>query len=153
MSRAQEQAKTAVAKLLDAPDDQLFIELGLRKNAINFDPAVAGQYDPELSYDAEFAGPLDVLKEFGQRYFDKVNKQVYELVCGNSKDDAQDRSKLREAFGLDRTTFAAILAAALVSAFSWAPPIAAVVAAIAVKLFFRPGYEVACQLWKEKLPK
>jgi hypothetical protein len=153
MTEVQEQAKTAVAKLLEAPDDQLFIELGLRKKAIDSDPTVAGYFDPELSYDADFAGPLDTLKEFGQRYFDRVNKQVYELVCGDSKDDAQDRSKLSQAFGLDRTTFAAMLVAALVSSFGWAPAIAAVVAALVVKLFFRPGYEVACQLWKDKLPK
>jgi len=96
---------------------------------------------------------MDALKEFGQRYFDKVNKQVYELVCGDTKDNEQERSKLSQAFGLDKTTFAAMLAAALVSSFGWAPAIAAVVAALVVKLFFRPGYEVACQLWKDKLPK
>jgi hypothetical protein len=153
MPQIQEQAKAAVEKLLESPDDQLFIELGLRRKAIDADPAVAGQFDPELSYDADFAGPLDVLKEFGQRYFDKVNKQVYELVCGNTKDNEQDRSNLRQAFGLDKTTFAAMLAAALVSSFGWAPAIAAVVAALVVKLFFRSGYEIACQMWKEKLPK
>jgi len=47
----------------------------------------------------------------------------------------------------------AMLAAALVSSFGWAPAIAAVVAALVVKLFFRSGYEIACQMWKEKLPK
>lgn len=153
MPQVQDQAKPAVAKLLQSQDDQLFIELGLRRKAIDADPAVAGEFDPELSYDADFAGPLDDLKEFGQRYFNKVNKQVYELVCGDAKEDEQNRSKLREAFGLDKTTFGAVLAGMLVSSFGWAPAIAAVVAALAVKLFFQPSHEVACQMWKEKLAK
>jgi hypothetical protein len=153
MPELQDQAKAAVEKLLQSPEDQLFAELGLRGKAIADDPAVAGQFDPDISYDAEFAGPMDALKEFGQRYFDKVNRQVYDLVCGDAKESQEDRSKLRDAFGMDKTTFAAVLGGVLVSSFGWAPAIAAVVAALVVKIFFRPGYELACQMWREKLPK
>lgn len=153
MPELQEQAKAAVEKLLKARDDQLFIELGLRDKAIAVDPSVGDQYDPDITYDADFAGPMDALKEFGQRYFDKVNKQVYELVCGDTKESQQELGKLREAFGFDKTTFAAMLAGVLVSSLGWAPAIAAVVAALVVKLFFRPGYDLACQMWKENLSK
>jgi len=45
MAQVEEQAKAAVVKLLKSPEDQLFVELGLRKKAIDADPAVAGQFD------------------------------------------------------------------------------------------------------------
>src|ERR1035437_8052268 len=146
MPELQDQAKAAVEKLLQSQEDQLFAELGLRGKAIDADPAVAGQFDPDISYDAEFAGPMDALKEFGQRYFDKVNRQVYDLVCGATKESEEDRGKLRDAFGMDKPTSAGVLAGVLVSSFGWAPAIAAVVAALVVKLFFRPGSELSCPL-------
>jgi hypothetical protein len=152
MADLQQHALPAVKKLLQSPEDQLYAELGLRRKAILEDPLQAGHFDTEATFDAPFAGPLDTLKEFGQRYFKRVSKDAYSLVCGQDNASAEDRNKLRQAFGLDHATFAAVLAGALVSWFGWAPAIAAVIAVLIVKLFFKSGYDVACQLWKEKLP-
>lgn len=71
---------------------------------------MVGEFAPDISYHAEFAGPMDALKGFGQRYFGKVNKQIYELVRGDTKESRQDRGELREAFGLGSIAFAAALA-------------------------------------------
>ena len=136
MANLQEQAQPAVQRLLQSNTDQLFTELGLRQKAIEDDPAQAGLFETTATYDAPFAGPLDDLKEFGQRFFDRVSGDLYDLVCGEDAENAIERKKLLGAFGLGEATFASALTAVLISSFCWAPAIATVVAALVVKLFF-----------------
>ena len=145
-------AQPAMEKLLQSDPDQLYAELGLRRKAIEDDPSRAGSFDVTVPYDAPFAGPLDVLKEFGQNFFRRFSRDVYGLVCGGDEENAAERQKLVDAFGLGKTTFAAALAALLVSSFGWAPAIAAVVAALVAKLFLRNAYGAMCDVWKTKLP-
>ena len=152
MANLQDHARPALEKLLQSDPDQLFAELGLRQKAIENDPTQAGLFETTATYDASFAGPLDDLKEFGKRFFDRVSKDLYNIVCGTDAEDAAERKKLLDAFGLGGTAFAGALAALLVGSFGWAPAISAVVAALVVKLFFKNAHEAMCEVWKKHLP-
>jgi hypothetical protein len=148
----QKTPEQALEKLLQSDPDQLYTELGLRKEAIQADPSQAGLYQITASYDAPMMGPLDALKEWGKNFFDRFSKDIYGLVCGSDKEDTEERKKLQAAFGLSDTAFAAALTAVLMSWFGWAPAIAAVMAALVVRLFFKNAYASMCDVWKKRLP-
>jgi hypothetical protein len=151
MADLKDQAQAALERLLQSEPDQLFTELGLRQKAIENDPTQAGLFEITATYDAPFAGPLDVLKEFGQRFFDRVNKDLYNLVCGDDTNNANEWKKLLDAFGLGGVAFAGVLTSVLISSFGWAPAIATVVAALVVKLFFNNAQAAMCEVWKKHL--
>jgi hypothetical protein len=153
MAHLDQLAKPAVEELLDSDENQLYEELGIRRHAIISDPSQAGSFQSTATYDAALAGPLDELRAFGRSFFNRVSKDIYDLVCGTGDDSKKERQTLLEAFGGGRTTFAAVLASLLVSYFAWAPAIAAVLAALVVKLFFNNAYTVACELWSQKLSR
>lgn len=152
MSDLADQAKPAVTKLLESDPEQLFEELGIRATAVGKDPALAGSFDPTVTYDAALLGPMDDLRHFGKKFFERWSAQSYNLVCGGGLEDQNERKRLLDAFGLGRDSVAAFLAALLVVHLGLAPALAAVVAALVLRLFFRPGYEAMCAVWKEKLP-
>jgi hypothetical protein len=151
MSELDEMALQAVKRLLESDPDQLFEELAIRNNAIQKDPALAGSFSPEASYDAAFMGPMGDLRDFGRIFFTRLNRDCYNLVCGSSQADAQEREKVASAFGLGKTEVAAAIAAVMVVNFGTAPAIAAVVASLVVKLFFRNAHGAMCEVWKQKM--
>ena len=151
MNALTRQAEPAVTKLLDAEDDQLYEQLGIRARALAIDPGTAGSFDPSVTYDEARMGLKDDVKEFGKRLFRRWNKEAHNLVCGSKEGDQKDREDLLKAFGVSESVVAATVAALLVSSLGVAPAIAAVVAALAVRKFFRPGYEEFCAVWGEHL--
>jgi hypothetical protein len=149
MNEATRQAQPAVSNLLEADPDTLYEQLGIRATALAETPQLAGEFAPAVSYDSVVMGPLDSVRELGQRIFDRWNREAYSLVCGGG--EADDREALLKSIGVGQTAFAALLASTIVTSFGVAPAIAAVIAAIIVKRFFRPAYEEFCEEWKEKL--
>lgn len=148
-----QRALTPAYELVELSEDELFEQLGLRQRKIAADPSGSDRYDMQVPYDVETFGPIDDLKAFGRRYFAKVSRQAYNLMCGSGPEETEERQKIREAFGAGKEgVVAATLAGALVSAFSITPAIAAVVGALAVKIFFKPAYESMCEVWKGNLP-
>lgn len=153
MENIKEAAQPALEKLLQSSPDELFAQLGLRQNAILADHNQAAMFDTTATFDAPFAGPMDTMKDFGRRFFDRFSKDAYALVCGNDEENATQRKKLLDAFGTGGPAFAAALTGVFMSWFGWAPAIAAVVAALVVRLFFQNAYGAMCECWKERLPK
>jgi hypothetical protein len=151
MSNLTRQAEPVVEKLLQAEEDQLYEELGIRAKAMGQDPTVSGSFDPEVTYEAAQMGLKEDVLEFGQRLFRRWNAQAYELVCGAEAGQQQERSQLMNAFGVSDVAVAAVISSLLVSSVGLAPAIAAVVAALVVKRFFRPAYEEFCVTWKKSL--
>ena len=142
-----------VARLLQASEDQLYEQLGIRMKAVASDPAIAGSYDPQVTYDGTAMGPLDDVRELGRRLFRRWNREAYKLICGGELDNAEDRKKLLAAFSGGDVAVGAMLASLFVSGLGMAPALAAIVAALVLKYFFRPAYGEFCGLWQEKLPK
>ena len=149
MSDLSEQAQPVVENLLQSDVDQLYVELGMRAKTVITNPAIAGQFDPPVEHDVAIMGPSDDLKQFGQRLFQRWNREANELMCGKNDDNVKEREELVNAIGFGEVAVAASLAGLLVSSFGLAPAIATVVAAVVVKRFFRPAYEEFCEVWKE----
>jgi hypothetical protein len=152
MSKAATQAQAAAEKLLKADESQLYEILGMRAKAIAADPATAGSFDPTVAYDESLMGIRQDVIEFGQRLFRRWSVEAYGIICGEGADDQSDRKELAEAFGLGDAVVAGAITTALVSGLGLAPAVAAVIAALLVKRFFRPGCQEFCAAWKKHLP-
>jgi hypothetical protein len=146
-------ARPAVAPLLTKSTDDLYLEIGARQAEIRRNPAVAAGFAPAGPIEIESLGMRDDLRDFGKRFFNKMNRQAYELVCGADADNSKERQDLLAALGLkDKAMATAALAALLVAQLGLAALIAAPVAAIAMSLAFQPAYQSMCEVWKTKLP-
>ena len=149
-------AQPTVRRLLSEPKDEteppvdLYLELGKRLRAIETNPAVAGSFDPRIP-DLEGLGPVDDLRAFGEKFFPKVSRSSYALVCGKGSADAADRQRVIDAFRIGSDAVGAAIAALLVSSLGLAPAIAVVVGALIVKLFLENAYTAGCELWEQKL--
>jgi len=153
MAELSELAKPSVASLFQSDPDQLYEQLGIRMRALGHDPAVAASFAPDISYDAKFMGPLDSIRRFGELYFKRVSRQCHDLVCGQDAKDTDERKKVVNAFGFSKEDVGSAVAALLVAHLAMAPAIAAVMAVLIVKLFFRPAIDAMCETWRENLEK
>lgn len=151
MPSIEDHARTAVEELLQSEENQLYEEIAIRNRAILEDPTVAGQFQPSVTYDAKLMGPMDDLRAFGRKYYQKVSNEAYGLVCGSGQQDSAERKKLLDAFGVGKTEVAAALAALLVAKLAIAPAIAVVLAALIVRIVFKPAHEAMCEVWATKL--
>lgn len=146
------QAQPATERLLTLDDDALYAELAVRLQAIKQDPTASADFDLTVNQSSvEAMGAWDNLTDFGRRFFDRMSKQAYALMCGADADDSNERQQLTEAFGIGKDAVAPALAALLVAQLGLASAIAAVLAAIAIRLFFKPAYEAMCEVWHDKL--
>jgi hypothetical protein len=151
MTTFEEQARPVVGELSERNEDELYQELALRLKGIAEDPSRAGDLRLAVDHAPDLMGPLDDLQDFGRRFFARFLPEAYRLVCGN--EDAEERKKVQDAFGIGPEAVGAAIAGAVVSGFGLAPAAAAVVAALILRLFFRPAYQAMCEVWQEKLPK
>ena len=144
---------TTVANDLAGYDESALIELlGIRAKSIERDPSIAGNLSPKVSYDAKFLGPLDEIKALGLRILNRWNKELFNIVCGSSKDDEQDRTKVLNALTLSEGAAIAALIPVL-TALGLAPALAGVLAAIIVKRFLGSAIETLCDAWKQQVEK
>ncbi|MFL6275320.1 MAG: hypothetical protein ACJ74G_08905 [Blastocatellia bacterium] len=151
MANLVDHARPATERLLTLDDDQLYAELAMRMQEIRRDPALSADFNLAVESPVESMGALADLADFGRRFFNRVSRQAYALMCGDDAEDSNERHQLTQAFGLGKDAVAPALAALIVAHLGFAPAIAAVIAALAVKLFFKPAYEAMCEVWKEKL--
>lgn len=138
--------------LVDYDEAALIEQLGIRAKMLQQDPSFAGDLAPELNYDAKFLGPLDSAKALGLKILDRWNKELFEITCGSSSDDKEDRTKILNALTLGEGAAIAALIPVL-AGLGLAPTLAAVLAAIIVKRFFGSAVETICESWKQQLSK
>lgn len=153
MSDLTKEAEPVVEQLLKSDEEQLYEELGIRAQAIEEDPTKGNSFDPEVTYDGEEMGAMDDVKEIGQNIFKRWNVEAYKLTCGSESDDLKDREELLNAFGVSDVAVASVLSALLVTNLGLPAALAAVVATLAIKRFFRPAHEEFCRVWKKNLPQ
>lgn len=153
MSELSKQAEPAVKKLLKSDEEQLYETLGIVAKAIENDPSKSGSFEPRVTYDFAHMGLKEDVMEMGQKLFNRWIVEAYKLACGSDRQGRKDREALMEAFGFnDEVMIAAALAALFVTNLGLAPALAAVMAVLVLKRFFRPAHEEFCIVWKKNLP-
>ena len=147
ITEPRREAERAVSALLTEDEDQLFAELGIRARALARHPAAAGSFDPDVRYNQDWMGDVSEVREFGRRLFERWDRELHELVCGNDPDDGAARIGLGDALRVDELTFAANLATLVVWSLGLAPALSPVAAVIVVKRFSNPSLDALCQTW------
>jgi len=153
MAEISKMAESVIEDLLEAEEHQLYEQLGLRIKGIEEDLTKCSSFEPNVVYDEAHMGLKKDLRELGRRLFRRWNIEAYKFICGSDPNDKEDREELAKAFKVKDpyTTVAAVLSALLVTKFGLAPAISVVIAALAIKRFFRPAYEEFCKYWREKI--
>jgi hypothetical protein len=141
-----------VKALIDEYDEKALIEeVGLRSAAIRNAPVVAGEINPDVTYDAEHLGPMDDIKELSTRIFRRVERELHSIVCGSASEDKKDRDSILKATGLGDVALGAAIYSVLTGPLGMAPAIATVLAALLIKRIFVPSGEEVCKFWGEKI--
>ena len=146
-------AQPLLNDLLKAEETQLYEILGIRENAIVADPNKRSLLDPEVTYDQAQMGVKEDVLELGKSIFERWAFEAYKLACGSEDADLEDRKKLITSSGVSEVAIASTITGLLITELAVPAAIAPVIAAIAVKRFFRPAYEEFCRVWKKKLPE
>ncbi len=146
-------ARIELDRLFDLSGDKLIEQLGIRAAAIKSKPDLAIEIALRATYDAKAMGPLDGIKELGRAILVRWSKELQNLICEQDAASSEDRKKLRDAFGVGKTTGAIVLTSGLV-AVGCPNAIAPVVAAIVMTRFVGSAVDVFCQkskVWLDEL--
>jgi hypothetical protein len=149
----QELLEREVTHLVASSEDKLFEQLGIRKFATTKDPSLEPKVDLRPTYAAQAMGPLDGMKALGRAVLVRWAKDLQQLICGDDAKSAEERNKLKDAFGAGKVTGAVLLSTALIG-IGCPPALAPVVAAIVVSRFLGSAIEVFCAKskdWVEQL--
>lgn len=145
------EAQPATDRLLTLNEDELYRELAARLQEIKRDPSASANFDLNVDPRLEAMGLGQDIQDFGRRFFDRMSRQACAVMCGTDTENTNERHQLAEAFGIGKDAVAPALAALLVAHVGLAPAVAAVVAVLAIRVFFRPAYDSMCDVWKDKL--
>jgi len=108
--------------------------------------------DLKRSADVDSAQRHEEWKAFGKRLLLRWSRALHDFVCTNADEDRDLKDKIRNALtaGAGST---AVLAAGITTAFGLAPAVAAIIAALLVRLIVAPAHEEVCSTWTEWLSK
>ena len=145
--------------LFAAAPAQLYQELGLRLQALHDNPATGGTY----SFATVQAVPppgiaggelLATFQEWGLQFFQKLETQLYNVICNSDPQapTAADHATFENMVNAALHTAGIALAGLLVAELGIAASIAAVLAALVVKLVFNAGFQVSCAAWQHNVP-
>ena len=143
-------AKTHMASL-DAlsrlGNADLFEALALKVQEAATTSASIATFDAKFDSDLLTRGPM---AEVGKRIFQRWSRTLHDFVCKPNSEDAGLRDKLIKSLtGKDGGM--AVLAGILVATFGASPAVAALLAALFVRLFAQPAAEEICKAWDEQL--
>jgi hypothetical protein len=142
---SQEAVEQARA-LSELTEDSLFAELGLRAQDVLNPGGYQRAQNASADYQQDAKDMLGVsdLKDFGRRFWRKLEKQLIDLVCAA---DNEDRKKLLQGQSVPDVA-AALVTTGIIAAL--APPSWVVVlAAILARKIVATGIETLCEQLKE----
>jgi hypothetical protein len=147
--------------LVEISVDDLYAAAGLRaRNAlvaraaqvINADELARGGqsrlaqlFDTKLVVDALSRNEDE--KNLGKRIFRRWNRTLHDFACNANAEDRDLKDKLLSAISMKTGGGTAVVAAVLAGYFLVSPPLAAVLAALLIKLILVPAGQEVCQAW------
>ncbi len=153
MASVQEQLKESIEALMKLEPSEIETELGRRLEATQTEL----EKGDTLSTAAPMIVPADStqlaaapawLRKLGQNFLQKLNAQMYSLVCD---DKDPDNLKVRQALGSGAEQLALVISGVLVATFGLLPGIATAVAVIVGKRIVVAGHESICKTWKDAM--
>ena len=152
MEKNKQLARQSVEALIDLPEDELFRKLGVTINKVGADGTLASDFALSVQTPVpQEQGAADVLGAFGRAYFNRFERQAFNLLCGDDASSEADRDKLSEAFHLTKADAAAAVTAVLIAQLALAPAVATILGALIVKLLFQPALDATCDVWSRRL--
>jgi hypothetical protein len=147
----------AAEALLSKDEEALLLEIGLRKKAIEADPARGGDPHLHVEYDSTHMGLIDDIKSLGRRIIMRWNKELYGVVCskkpGGGAETAEDKKMRDDLLKALNLGDAAVIAAVVTALLALGAPaaIAAPAAPFLVKKFIMPAKDELCEAWGEAM--
>jgi hypothetical protein len=140
-----------VEQLMPLTDDDLLDLIGKEARGALAEVGVA---DGPFGYPADEAAQFGVkdLHEIGARIADRVERELHDVVCGNSERDAAERLSIQKAFGLSDAVLSGALVTVLVG-LGLSPAIAIAIAALLIKRVFHPAGDELCAFWAKRLSR
>lgn len=93
-----------------------------------------------------------LLVDFGQKYFQRMQRACHDLLCGTDDEHKEARDKILEQLKLNSDPLlATALAGLLTAGLGVAVPIAAVLAIIILQVILKPAGAQFCQTWDQAL--
>jgi hypothetical protein len=142
-------AEAAAERLQEVDEEELYRLLAMRVRAMERNPAVAGEFDPDVP--PEVGVSFVDLAAIGRRTFERLSVPGHQLLCGSTPAGGQ-LERLLSVVNTNAATVTAALATLLVGQLAIAPAVAGIVAAIVVGKVAPGSMSALCQAWQSRLP-
>jgi hypothetical protein len=147
-----EQAQGSLHVLLRLENkEDLYVLLGQRVQAATRGATDTASFD--MPFDPDNFQRSSSLRELGHRIFRRWSRTLHEFVCNPTSADKDIRDRLWTAITSKESSLVALTAGVLVATFGVSPAVAAVVAALLVRVVFNPATDEVCRYWSEQLER
>jgi len=134
-----------VASLVSKPENELYALLAARTSErIGIVGSSDDKFRTAYNRDDLMRGPPS---ELGKRIFMRCSRAAHDFCCSPSDEDRNLQNQMLNAIFSKDGGGVALLAGGLVAAFGLSPAIAAVVAALLVKIVVAPTAQELCAAW------
>lgn len=145
---AAEQAGDRLRTLSVQDENDLYAALAQRLGRISEREPTSFAFD--TSFDTDDLLRDDATIGLGKRIFRRWNGALHQFACKSDKEDQDLRTRLLNAL-TGSEGGAAVIAGVLVAAFGASPAVAAIIAALLLKIVIKPATEEICDAWAKSL--
>lgn len=140
--------KEAVLGVLAMDETALFIEIGRRQALLEVTPGLSDSLSLAVQPE-ETEAILGPFLDLGKQLAERLNHELYRVLCGTDDAATGERDKLKQALKLSEADMIGAISTALIAI--GAPPfIAPLVATVIVKSGVRPAWQETCRFWGER---
>lgn len=139
----------AVLGILALDDTTLLTEIGRRQALLEMTPDISESISLAVHPEGTEAVHASFL-DLGRRLVDRLNRELYRVLCGEEEGDRAEREKLKASLRLSEAAMIGGIATTLM-AIGTPPFVAPLAATVIVKSGVQPAWEETCRFWGERL--